>query len=149
MSARFAVFVYGTLKEGFPNFALNRGRRLPGSYRTRERYPLYLIGERCSPCLIMRPGAGFQVTGQLFLVDAAALAGMDRLERTHLADGYRRVAIGVVAASGEQSRAYAYLKPAAALEGAALRSGPLASYEPVHAARYTRRAPESVEGTRG
>jgi len=34
------VFVCGTLKDGFPNFHVNRGRRVPGEYRAEQRYPL-------------------------------------------------------------------------------------------------------------
>ena len=33
------VFVFGTLKEGFPNFATNRGVRVPGAFTTKYRYP--------------------------------------------------------------------------------------------------------------
>ncbi len=48
------VFVFGTLKQGFPNFATNRGCRVSetetGRYRTQQRYPLYLVGPRHSPC---------------------------------------------------------------------------------------------------
>ena len=43
------VFVFGTLKEGFPNFATNRGARVAGSFRTRAAYPLYLVGDRHVP----------------------------------------------------------------------------------------------------
>lgn len=46
------VFVFGTLKEGFPNFATNKGVRRGGDFVTASRYPLYLVGERCSPWLI-------------------------------------------------------------------------------------------------
>ncbi len=49
------VFVYGTLKEGFPNFEINRGVRLPGTFIMAERYPLYLVGERCVPWMILQP----------------------------------------------------------------------------------------------
>ncbi len=39
------VFVYGTLKEGFRNFHVNRGTRLPGEFVTEQAFPLYVIGE--------------------------------------------------------------------------------------------------------
>src|SRR5688572_24027904 len=55
------VFVYGTLKEGFPNFGANTGTRVPGVFVTKERYPLYLVGERHSPWMINSPGEGKQV----------------------------------------------------------------------------------------
>jgi gamma-glutamylaminecyclotransferase len=40
------VFVFGTLKQGFPNFHINRGRRVAGEFATGLAYPLYLVGER-------------------------------------------------------------------------------------------------------
>ncbi|MFD2451175.1 gamma-glutamylcyclotransferase [Ideonella paludis] len=33
------IFVYGTLKEGFPNAHLNQGRRVLGHFRTVQRFP--------------------------------------------------------------------------------------------------------------
>ena len=62
------VFVFGTLKEGFPNFATNRGRRVAGDFVTKERYPFYLVGERHSPWLIDQPGEGERIVGQVFEV---------------------------------------------------------------------------------
>ena len=65
------VFVFGTLKEGFPNFGVNRGARVPGEFRTCAAYPLYLVGERHSPWLVEAPHTGFRVTGQVFRVARA------------------------------------------------------------------------------
>src|SRR3954468_2126222 len=70
------VFVFGTLKEGFPNFATNRGKRLPGAYVTREPYPLPRVGERHSPWMLDLPGEGHPVSGQVFAVDDETLAAM-------------------------------------------------------------------------
>ena len=75
------VFVFGTLKEGFPNFATNRGVRVGGTCKTREPYPLFLVGDRCSPWLMDEPGAGLHVEGEIFRVDESTLQAMDRLER--------------------------------------------------------------------
>ena len=136
------VFVYGTLKEGFPNHARNAGTRLVGDYRTRERYPLLLVGERYSPWLVLDEGEGYRVSGQVFLVDDEALDALDRLERVTEVDGYRRLRIGVVArSSGDESEAFAYLKPAALLAHAAVREGPLHNYTLENALRYRRRIP--------
>jgi gamma-glutamylaminecyclotransferase len=55
------VFVFGTLKQDFPNFHANRGVRVPGNYITAQRFPFYLVGERYSPWLIDQPGLGHQV----------------------------------------------------------------------------------------
>ena len=137
---QFVVFVFGTLKEGFPNFATNRGRRIPGEYRTLQRYPLYLIGERHSPWMIDAPGEGEHVTGQLFTVDSRTLADMDVLERITAADGYRRREIEVMSAQCERTndvtRAFAYVKPRDQLVSALIRKGPMPTYELTDAALY-------------
>jgi gamma-glutamylaminecyclotransferase len=139
------VFVFGTLKEGFPNFHVNRGTRVPGDFVTVQAYPLYLIGERRSPWALDQPGAGRNVHGQVFEVDEAALAQMDVLERVGEPDGYRRVRIEV-AVAGDPGAAtlevFAYLKDPAefpAMAGGAL--GPLAAYTLEHAALYRSRKP--------
>jgi gamma-glutamylaminecyclotransferase len=137
------VFVFGTLKEGYPNFATNRGRRIPGDFVTRERYPLYLMGERFSPWLVFLPGEGERVVGQLFEVDDAVLAAMDLLERVSEADGYRRVPIGVEGvgeASGSPRIVHAYVKPPEQFDGAQARLGPLTEYTMAHAGLYRSRS---------
>ena len=137
------IFVFGTLKEGFPNFAINRGRRIPGEFVTALPFPLYLVGERCSPWLVNRPGEGTCVTGQVFEADDAALAQMDRLERTGEPDGYQRLPIEVLAAgTAKDTRltVFAYLKPPSQFTLTEARHGPLAVYSLTHAARYKSRS---------
>lgn len=137
------VFVFGTLKEGFPNFTTNRGLRIPGEYRTAQRYPLFLVGERHSPWMIDAPGEGEHIRGQLFIVDTNALADMDLLERVAAADGYRRKEIDVIPTHCEGGtdvrRAFAYVKPRDQLVPALIRKGPLVSYELADAALYRSR----------
>ena len=90
------VFVYGTLKSGFPNHEKYMKTAVPiGEYKTVLRYPLVLCGERYSPCMINSPGHGLHVRGELYEIDAAGLKRMDALERIHEPDGYRRHAIRV------------------------------------------------------
>lgn len=146
------VFVFGTLKQGFPNFATNTGRRVPGDFRTVQRYPFYLMGERHMPWLVDLPGQGHAVRGQVFEVDAEGLARMDALERVGEPDGYVRVTIavrreaegadGAPAADADEPAwtVQAYLKPADQLAGATIRLGPLDEYTPTHAALYRRRS---------
>jgi gamma-glutamylaminecyclotransferase len=132
------VFVFGTLKEGFPNFHINRGRRVPGEFVTAQAYPLYLVGERRSPWMLDEPGQGRKVHGQVFEVDDTALAAMDKLERVGAGDGYRRVCIELTGAPESAAvEAFAYVKDAAEFvphAGSAL--GPLAQYTLEHAALY-------------
>jgi gamma-glutamylaminecyclotransferase len=131
------VFVFGTLKEGFPNFATNRGERVPGTFRTRAAYSLYLVGERHSPWLIDSPGGGFRVAGQVFKVDGQSLAAMDKLERICEPDGYRRCVLELQnSESLDVLSAHAYLKPAEALVPSQIRMGPLEEYRHEHAALY-------------
>lgn len=143
------VFVFGTLKEGFPNFHVNQGVRVPGTFQTTERYPLYLVGKRHSPWLIHQPGHGEYVRGQVFEVDPAGLAAMDTLERITAPDGYRRVTVEVspVDMPGSASRpAFAYLKQAQHFDPAEARMGPLAEFTLAHATRYQPRVPGVAPG---
>lgn len=146
------VFVFGTLKEGFPNFRTNRGVRVRGEFVTVQRFPLYLVGERHSPWLVNAPGEGHRVSGQVFRVDAAALAQMDVLERVSEPDGYVRLAIEVVPAGGASEPSltvFAYLKRLEQFDPASVRVGPLAEYAREHAVLYRRRSAVSSgnEGT--
>ncbi len=135
-----SVFVFGTLKEGFPNSSTNKGSRVAGDFITINRYPLYLVGERHSPWLVLSEGKGFQVRGQVFTVDEATLGAMDRLERTHEVDGYRRVRVHVFSASTyEEIQVFVYVKPPQQLEGMLVQLGPIAEYELEHASLYQKR----------
>jgi len=140
------VFVFGTLKEGFPNFATNRGVRLAGSFRTCAAYPLYLVGERHVPWLVNSPGTGMRVSGEIFRVDGAGLAAMDTLERVAEPDGYRRELLEVEGGdSPGPLLAYAYLKQPRQLVMSEVRAGPLEEYKPEHAALYRPRAASQVD----
>jgi len=139
----FLVFVFGTLKEGLPNHSTLQGTRWAGEFMTRERYPLYLVGDRHSPWLVDQPGQGERVCGQVFEVSASALAAMDRLERTTEPDGYLRACIEVERVSSEVASkpvtVFAYLKPAEQFAASTACIGPLSDYTLEHAARYRSR----------
>ena len=137
------VFVFGTLKEGFPNFGANTGTRMPGTFVTKERYPLYLVGERHSPWMINTPGQGEHVVGQIFQVEPDALRRMDILERASEPDGYDRIPIQVKSQSfepGSELAAHAYLKHPRNLKGAKIMIGPFREYTHEYAALYRNRA---------
>ena len=131
------VFVYGTLKEGFANFGINAGRRLPGEFRTAERYPLYIVTEFFIPWLVNQPGAGERVIGQLFEVDDATLREMDRLEQIDEEGWYTREEIRVhphpVGAEPPNDtdsgiRAFVYFGSSARLASDVVHAGPLAEF---------------------
>ena len=129
------LFVYGSLKEGFPNFHVNRGRRLPGDYTTAEPYPLFLHEGRL-PCLLPTAGSGHRVRGEVFDVGPEALAAMDALERVGEPGGYRRIDIEVVPADGagnDRLTAFVYVQEPAFLDGPGPHVGPLDEYTLEHA----------------
>jgi len=70
------LFVYGTLRQGGPNHALLAAARLVGAATTAERYALFVDG---IPFLASVP-AVHHVRGEVYAVDAATLAEIDRLE---------------------------------------------------------------------
>ncbi|MCB8748978.1 gamma-glutamylcyclotransferase [Rhodoferax sp. U2-2l] len=136
------VFVFGTLKEEFPNFGENSGTRVPGTYETVNQYPLYLVGERHSPWMVNAPGSGEHVIGQVFCVDSNSLARMDILERVSEPDGYERILIKVRTRCGnpsDEDDVYAYLKHPRHLHGADIKDGPFAEYSLAHSALYRSR----------
>jgi gamma-glutamylaminecyclotransferase len=134
------IFVYGTLREGYPNHHHNVGVRKTGTFRTVEQFPLVLYGPRYSPCLIYSPGEGYPVRGEVYRVDDAGLALMDKLERIESPDGYRRLQISITSETklplGEVT-VYAYLKKANSVHD--IRQGPLQEYNLEHASLYRSR----------
>lgn len=131
------VFVYGTLKEGFRNFHVNRGLRVPGDFVTVEPFELYVIGESGLPWLVQAPGRGQPVSGQVFEIDDQTLADMDRLERIDEPGWYLRRTLRVQPKSGgETVEAMAYLGNAERLASEAVHAGPLDEYQPEHQVLY-------------
>lgn len=111
------VFVYGTLKRGFPYASAMLGQRLLGRCRTCEAYPLIVGGRWFSPILIAEPGIGHRVFGELYEVSDAALAALDRMEGTHLPNGYERIESAVeTMAEGARLDAWAYVKDRARID---------------------------------
>lgn len=133
------VFVYGTLKEGFPNFTLNPGRRVPGTFRTSQPFPFYVVQlpvEDRAPWLVNCPGEGVPVSGQVFEVDEATLQSMDRFEEVGLPTGYVRVELDLEDESGRSLRAHAYMKLPHQLVDCLLIEGPFGEYTAELAAGY-------------
>lgn len=126
------LFVYGSLKEGFPNFHVNQGRRVPGEFATVQPHPLYLLDGRL-PFMLPTPGVGLPVRGQLFEVSDAEMAKMDELERVGQPGGYARVALQVqpLQSAGDATTAitaFAYVQDEALLQRPGDHVGPLAEY---------------------
>lgn len=130
------VFVYGTLKAGFPNHAVNTGRQVAGRYRTQQAFPLYVVklhNEDRAPWLVNNPGEGFQVYGEVIEVDAPTLQAMDVLEEVGQPTGYRRVEIVLEAlnpahATTPSTSAYVYLKQMHQMADCLAIEGPYSEY---------------------
>lgn len=135
------VFVFGTLKEGFPNFDKNQGKRIVGDFVTTEKYPLHLVGDRNSPWMIDEKGEGLPINGQVFEVSQEALNTMDTLERVDKPDGYMRATIEVRnPETGKVMDVYAYLKPKELWDEKTMsKLGPFDEYTLEHASLYSKR----------
>jgi gamma-glutamylaminecyclotransferase len=131
------LFVYGTLKEGFRNFHINRGRRFGGEFVTAQPHPLYLVGDFGLPWLLHQPGEGLVVSGQLFEVDDAVLRDMDTLERIDEPGYYQRLPLQVRdTAGGALHAVQCYFGSTDTFERGPVLAGPLARYELTHQALY-------------
>jgi RimJ/RimL family protein N-acetyltransferase/gamma-glutamylcyclotransferase (GGCT)/AIG2-like uncharacterized protein YtfP len=131
------VFCYGTLKQGFHNFGVNRGVRLPGEFVSEQALPLYVIGAKGLPWLVYQPGCGHPVRGQVFEADAPALAAMDEFECIDRPDWYTRRPLRVrPAAGGAAIDAVAYFGGAERLGHEPVHLGPLPEYAPDMQALY-------------
>jgi gamma-glutamylaminecyclotransferase len=85
-----AVFVYGTLKRGGQNHHFLAGQQFLGPARTAAGFTLYSLGE--FPGMVRTPASDRHVVGEVWEVDAPALAALDALEG--IAEGlYERVTV--------------------------------------------------------
>jgi len=75
------VFVYGTLKRGWRNHRLLEGATFLGTAVTRRRYRMLCVGFPVVLATSPKPEVQLGcVTGELYEVDEAILAQLDRLE---------------------------------------------------------------------
>jgi len=106
------IFVYGTLKTGFPNHdEMLKGERLLGLYTTVEKYPLVITRPWFSPVMLPEAGVGHHVSGEIYGVNDEKLKALDKFEYVHLPKGFRRYEIKAVSHAGEIILADAYLRP--------------------------------------
>lgn len=140
------VFVYGTLKRGFPNHdSVLRDARYCGDYITTEAYPLVIGRQWFVPSLLPEPGSGHRVSGELFEVDEACLAALDDLEGLGNPRGYHRDMIAIASTSdGVAVTAWVYFR--ARQRVGEIASGPLASYrhDPRYVASEDREWPDAL-----
>jgi gamma-glutamylaminecyclotransferase len=135
------VFVYGTLKQGYPNFHINRGRRVPGDFITVQAFPLYVLGPMHLPWLVEQAGHGHAVRGQVFEVDDGSLALMDRLEQIDEPGWYQRRLIQVrPLQGGDAIDTFVYFGTPGRAAAETIHLGPLAEYTTAHALSYREQA---------
>ncbi len=148
------VFVYGTLKQGFPNAHVMKGRRVSGRFVTVERLALFLMGEGHVPWLLGAGEAGVpgeHVEGELYEVAAEDMQALDTLEDIGQPLGYVRAPITVrrLGPAGEAHtadtgpvvqaevfQAEVYMQRLAHLNGQRLHTGPLSVYTLTHAQHF-------------
>jgi gamma-glutamylaminecyclotransferase len=121
------VFVYGTLKRGFPNHATLADALFVGQARTVEAYPLVVQGPWFSPALLPEAGSGLRVSGELWDVDDAKFSELDELESLNRPTGYVRELIMVEHPDGAAERVWVYFKPRDRIQ--VIHSDPVADYQ--------------------
>ena len=122
------VFIYGTLKRGFPNHQAGLAEaRFIARVQTLEAFPLVIGGRWFSPYLIDEPGQGLKIFGELFAVDDEGLALLDRMEGVGHPLGYRRITVACLHEE-QDLEAWTYVKDRRAIEG--IHSDAMAEYEP-------------------
>ncbi len=139
------IFVFGTLQQGHRNFHINRGTLVGDHWVTAQPQPLYVIGRYRLPWLLNRPGQGVPVIGQLYEVDDAILADMDRLERLDDPLWYERRQIAVRPHPGPHDApsetVWVYFGSEAGFADQTVHAGPIGQYTLSLAAQHPVRMP--------
>ncbi len=111
------VFVYGSLKRGFYNHRWLAAAEFIGAAQTEPRFRLLDLGRH--PAMIEHPTAPLAIGGEVYRVDSATSAALDRLEDEGVE--YRRVVVRVTLLEGpgcdqrvvvRQAWTYLWMRPA-------------------------------------
>ncbi len=123
------VFIYGTLKRGFPNHAqCMTDYSCIGPVRTVLAFPLLIAGPWYSIQMLPEPGRGHRVSGELYEVDNDGLALLDGFESVGQPNGYTRKLIDVDGLTRDIHRnVWAYFKDRALIDP--IHSEPLSRYD--------------------
>lgn len=111
-SVQHLLFVYGTLKPGFPNSArMPTGIKYIGDVYTAERFPLVIASDTGIPYMVHEPGhqSAKHVKGVLCEVSTAHLQTLDEFELVHESH-YERCQIRVRDATGKEHMAGCYFR---------------------------------------
>jgi gamma-glutamylcyclotransferase (GGCT)/AIG2-like uncharacterized protein YtfP len=106
---RTELFLYGTLQRGCSNHGQLAGQRFVAEARTEPAYRLYHLDGY--PGLVADGGGqGRSIPGEVWSVDPAALARLDRFEGTH-ERLYARIPVRLAAPhQGRSAMTYVYLR---------------------------------------
>ncbi|SFB57292.1 Gamma-glutamyl cyclotransferase, AIG2-like [Rhizobium sp. NFR07] len=122
------VFIYGTLKRGFPLFKKGLvGARYVGDVETIEPYPLYIAGSFYGPMMLDLPGEGVRVRGELFEVEEDRLHVLDELEDVDDKTSFRSSIEVASVGGGISTMAIGFMKTEKWLDP--LHSGYLSDYQ--------------------
>jgi gamma-glutamylaminecyclotransferase len=112
--------------------------RLPGEFVTVQPHSLLIVGEFWLPWLLQaepEAGAGHPVVGQIYTVDDAGLAEMDKLEQIDEAGWYERRRIAVRARNDPQAEVlqpWVYFGSREGWASGGQRLGPIAEFTLAH-----------------
>ena len=122
------VCVVCTLKRGFHNDITGmKDFCCIGRFRTVDAFPLVVGGKWFSPYLIAEPGEGHRVFGEVFEVDDQGLEKLDRMEGTHVPNGYRRIRVAIESEDGSAPfDTWTYVKDRDTIES--IHSEPMVEY---------------------
>jgi len=108
---RHLLFVFGTLKRGFPLHERGLGDApFIGEARTLERYPMLIAGPWFAPMMLTDPGEGRIIWGELYEVDEERLVVIDTLESVGQPGNWRVLIRVTTQPDGDIVSAFAYLK---------------------------------------
>lgn len=100
------LFVYGSLKSGYPLHYLVERHEFVGVYKTEPRFKLLDLG--AFPAVIPARNGGVEITGEVYKVDDDTLNYIDVVEGVRRGL-YRRVRLKVHDQLGATIKAWAYI----------------------------------------
>jgi gamma-glutamylaminecyclotransferase len=122
------VFVYGTLKRGFPLFELGLAdATYLGPAETVQPYPMYIARDFYGPVMLDRPGEGLRVLGELYEVSEEQLPKLDEIEGVGSPGSFRSSLEIEPVGGGIRRTAIGFMKDERWLDP--LHSGVLADYQ--------------------
>ena len=92
-----SIFVYGTLKQGFPNHHHLKDANFLGTGQLADKYPLVIASHFNIPYLLFAADRGHNIRGEVFGVTDSQLECLDELEG--YPGYYNRVKLPVIADS--------------------------------------------------